>query len=105
MFGKPSWFKEKTFGWGLYPICRQGWIYTAVWAGVLCVPFLLLLSFRGVPESLIWMAVAIGVLIWDVRKILQQMRRKDEQDVFFIGEDNNAASHVATRNYDLHVRE
>ena len=32
MFGKPNWFRPKTFGWGLTPITWQGWAYTAAGA-------------------------------------------------------------------------
>jgi len=42
MFGKPNWFRPKTFGWGLTPITWQGWAYTAVWGGLLVAPFSLL---------------------------------------------------------------
>ena len=43
MFGKPNWFRPKTFGWGLTPITWQGWAYTGGWVGLLVAPFSLLL--------------------------------------------------------------
>ena len=46
MFGKKEWFRPKTFGWGLRPVCWQGWVYAGVWTLVLIVPFIGLLT-RG----------------------------------------------------------
>jgi len=28
MIGKPNWFKPRTCGWGMWPCCWQGWVYT-----------------------------------------------------------------------------
>ena len=85
MFGKAEWFAPKKFGWGLTPVTKEGWIYTGVWAGILILPFLLLLLIGKWPEGLIWLAFSIGVLILDVKLILRAMARKEEEkDVFRI---------------------
>lgn len=104
MFGKPEWFKEKTIGWGVVPVKWQGWGYTAIWSAVISGPFLTLLAMMKIPESLIWMALSVGALVLDVRSVVKQMRQKKERDaLFYIGDE--ADSHVATKNFDLHVKE
>lgn len=103
MFGKPDWFKEKRIGWGITPICRQGWGYTAVWVGVLTMPFVLLISQHLVFESLVWLAAAMGALVWDVRQILAAMRPADE-DVLYIEETETVSEQFATRNFDFRLR-
>jgi hypothetical protein len=109
MFGKPDWFVEKKIGWGLTPITWQGWLYTLAWVGVIVVPFLMLTTRGLVPEGVIWMTASIGALVWDVRNILRTMHAGDSQSadnsspVYYIGDDEDA-SHMATRNYDLRLR-
>lgn len=104
MFGKPEWFEEKTIGWGLVPVSYKGWMYTGLWAGVIAAPFLILLTMLKIPEAFVWMLVSVGALTIDVRSVVKQMRQKKERDaLFFIGDD--AESHVATQNYDLHVKD
>jgi len=71
MFGKPHWFKPKTFGWGLTPITWQGWIYTLIWTAVLVVPFILLQSRFQFVEAFIWLTASIVALtldVWHIRK-------------------------------------
>lgn len=103
MFGKPEWFRPKKIGWGLVPITWQGWVYTAIWSGVIVAPFLLLLMVERRPEAVGWMVASIGGLTWDVAKILKAMRGEPE-DVFVIDE-NTDSSHLATRNYDMRLRD
>jgi len=103
MFGKPDWFKKKRLGWGIIPICRQGWSYTALWVGVLVLPFLLLIGEHLVVESLVWLTAAMGALVWDVRQILAAMRPADE-DVLYIDETETLSEQFATRNFDFRLR-
>ncbi len=105
MFGKPEWFKEKTFGWGLTPITWQGWVYTLVWLGVLVLPFLAFLFIVGkAPEACLWLGFGIMVLFWDVKSIIREMRYLAAGDVFVIDEETDS-SHLDTRNYDMHIRD
>jgi hypothetical protein len=104
MFGKPDWFKAKRFGWGLTPICWQGWSYTAAWLGVLIVPFLLLIVQHLAVESLVWLIAAMGTLAWDVRQILIAMRRAAEDDVLYIDESETLSEQFATRNFEFRLR-
>lgn len=104
MFGKPNWFRPKTFGWGLVPVTWQGWIYSLVWALIISAPFLFLLLRTQWIEAVVWMVAAIGVLTWDVRAILRAINAAEQANTFYIGEDD-AEDHVETENYDLHVRE
>src|SRR5207237_1611177 len=55
MFGKPQWFRAKTFGWGLVPVAWQGWIYTAGWVTAIGLPFLLLIGRHPALEAMAWM--------------------------------------------------
>jgi len=103
MFGKPDWFKKKQPGWGITPICRQGWCYTGLWLGVLIVPFLLLLGQHLAVESLVWLAAAMGALVWDVRQVLAAMRPANE-DVLYIDETETLSEQFATRNFDFRLR-
>ena len=103
MFGKPDWFEKKRLGWGIRPICRQGWSYTALWLGVLVLPFVLLISERLVVESLVWLAAAMGALVWDVRQILAAMSPTDE-DVLYIDETETLSEQFDTRKFDFRLR-
>ncbi|MBC8353761.1 MAG: hypothetical protein H8E66_17315 [Planctomycetes bacterium] len=103
MFGKPAWFKEKRSGRGITPICRQGWAYTAIWAGILVLPFLILIGEQLVLESLVWLAATGGTLVWDVRQIMAAMRPEDE-DVLYIDETETLSEEFATRNFDFRLR-
>jgi hypothetical protein len=118
MFGSPDWFRPKTIGWGLTPVRWQGWAYALAWAGVICAPFVLFLMREQVVESLAWLTVTMGGLVYDVRDILRRMQRaalsgagaetataaaKPKDDVFYIGDSAPGAS-VATRNYSLKLK-
>lgn len=103
MFGKPDWFKKKQRGWGITPICRQGWSYTALWVGVLVLPFVLLIGQHLVAESLVWLAAGTGALVWDVRQILAAMHPADK-DVLYIDETETVSEQFASRNFDFRLR-
>ena len=106
MFGKPEWFREKTIGWGLFPITWQGWAYALVWTGLIIGPFIGLLSTGRVPESLVWMGASIGFVCWDVRQIMGEMHAaaNPPEDLFYIDEETDTTQ-LATRSYDLHIRD
>ena len=107
MFGKPNWFRAKTFGWGLTPITWQGWAYTAAWGGFLAAPFSLLLMVHQELEAVVWLVCGSGLLIYDVRSILTAMKppaaKKPQDDVLYIGPETGAAE-LATRKYDMRLR-
>lgn len=105
MFGKPEWFKPKVFGWGLNPVTKQGWIYVGVWAGVLVMPFFALLFSQGVVSALIWLFAAMGVLIWDVKDILDQMKKTKEDENLIEIRDDEDSTKLATRKYEMEIRE
>lgn len=105
MFGKPEWFKPKVFGWGLNPVTKQGWIYTGVWLGVLLLPYFGLWATQGLAFGLVWLAFAVGVLIWDVKDILSQMKKeKDDENVIQINDDDESTT-LATRKYEMEIRD
>ena len=74
MFGKPQWFREKNLGWGLVPITWQGWVYSTLWGSVIVGPTIALVATKGAVESLIWMGASTAVLVWDVRKVRQELK-------------------------------
>lgn len=105
MFGKPEWFKPKTFGWGLQPVTKQGWIYTGVWLGVLLIPFLPLLVLKGVLLASVWLVFGIAALSWDVWDILRQMKQeKEDENLVHIRDDDDSAT-LATRKYEMELRD
>ncbi len=108
MFGKPAWFRKKTVGWGLRPVCWQGWLYAALWAGVICVPFIGLLASHLWLEALVWAGVMMAALVWDVRGVQRAMLAappQDTSDILVIDEHTEPdASYFATRSYDLRAR-
>ena len=108
MFGNPGWFRKKTVGWGLRPVSWKGWMYAAIWVGVICIPFIGLLACHLLFESLVWAVVMMVALLWDVHHIRRGMdtARKDrEEDILVIDEDTEPdPSYYATRSYDLRVR-
>jgi hypothetical protein len=74
MFGRPEWFRPKTFGWGLTPVTWQGWIYTGVWTALMVLPFVLLLLRHQPVEASAWLGLTIGALLYDVWLILRAKR-------------------------------
>jgi len=76
MFGKPQWFRPKSFGWGLTPITWEGWVYTLVWAVVLLGPFLWLLWRAGIRTASIVETGLIVVLLVDTWQILRAMKTR-----------------------------
>ena len=105
MFGKPQWFVTKAFGWGLTPATKEGWTYAGVWAGVLMLPFLLMLLFGKPIEAFVWLAAMIGFLVFDVKLILRSMKRHDEEKgVFRIMDEEETRQEVAeTGKFAMHV--
>jgi hypothetical protein len=110
MFGKSAWFRTKRVGWGVRPVCWQGWLYAVLWVAVIGLPFIGLMLSDLWFESLIWTAVMMGALVWDVRQVRRALETpasslEEPVDVLFI--DENTApdpAYFATRSYDLHAR-
>jgi hypothetical protein len=100
MFGKPEWFREKTWGWGLTPITWQGWVYTAIWVTVMVIPYLYLLRWERWPEAHIWLTAWVIALVWDVKQIIDAKRRP-ERDVLYISDEEDEAG---VGQLDLRVR-
>ena len=110
MFGKSAWFRTKSIGWGIRPICWQGWAYAVMWAAVIGLPFIGLLLSHLWLESLIWTAVMMGAMVWDVRQVRRELEAparalEEPVDVLYIDENTVPdPTYVATRSYDLHAR-
>ena len=105
MFGKREWFRPKTIGWGLRPVRWQGWAYAAAWALVLIVPFVGLLTRLLVPEAVLWLIAAVAVLVWDVRQILGEIRADTAAGIAPTGAPRAGKSRLATRRFDLRLRD
>jgi hypothetical protein len=97
MFGKATWFRTKTTGWGLHPATWQGWGYMAGWIGVIAIPFLILLSRQQGPESLVWLAASLATLSWDVRSIRHALDPAAARPVMFIADDGSCESYAGVR--------
>ncbi|MHB0956017.1 MAG: hypothetical protein ACYC6N_19785 [Pirellulaceae bacterium] len=121
MFGKPEWFRKKKVGWGLDPVSWKGWLYTALWAAAIAVPFVGLLISHLWLEALVWSAVMMAALLWDVRQVRRDMDvshvtdvpldrnadppHQDVPDILVIDEHTEPdPSYYATRSYDLRTR-
>ncbi len=115
MFGRQEWFRPKRIGWGLVPITWQGWFYSAGWMGGIMLPFLLLAGRHQPTEASIWLAVACGLLAFDVRQILRGYKsssatatpatatgQRDDNILYIL--DSQPGQPVATRNFNLQVR-
>ena len=105
MFGKPEWFRDKAFAWGLSPVCWQGWTYTSVWFLVIAAPFNMLLHRANAPGALIWIAASIAALIWDVRQIKRAAlstgaAASPKDSVLYIGDEDQ----ITTKNLDMRLR-
>jgi hypothetical protein len=103
MFGKPDWFREKRIGWGLVPVNWRGWVYTTGWVAALGGPFLLLVERQQALEALIWLGGALGLLIWDVRAILQA-KRPDAKEVLYIGDEEGHPQRAVTNRFQFQWR-
>jgi hypothetical protein len=118
MFGKPEWFRRKTFGFGLVPIVWQGWIYTAAWTGSITLPFLLLLARYQPLEAMAWLGLStVGLtfdvwhIVWAIREPQRSSRsaamalapKGDDQVLYIL--DGSPGQTVAMRNYYLRAGE
>lgn len=114
MFGKPQWFRLKTFGWGLVPVRWQGWGYTASWVAAIGLPFMLLVGRHQSLEATAWLGLSISALTHDVWQIRRAIRgpqgkagraaaaREDDGVLYIL--DSQPGQPVATRNYNLQTR-
>lgn len=105
MFGKPEWFKPKIFGWGLNPVTKQGWIYVGVWVGVMLIPFFALWGTQGMISGLIWLFASMGLLIYDVKQILDAMKKQKEDENLIEIRDEDDSTTLATRKYEMEIRD
>ena len=102
MFGKPEWFREKAWGWGVHPVTWQGWAYTAVWAVLAIVPYVGFLAMQRYPEGFIWLGAGVAALVWDVKQILDAKHPRPKKDVLYIGDEDDDS--VKTSKLDLRLR-
>lgn len=105
MFGKPEWFVPKKIGWGLRPVTWQGWVYALAWATVIVLPFNILLFTRGWIEAVIWMAVMLAWIVFDVYLILKAIKaREEEREVLRImDEEETRREEATTSKFAMHV--
>jgi hypothetical protein len=105
MFGDPSWFRPKEWGWGLVPITWQGWAYTFLWVALIVLPFYGLFFSGKVLESFIWMTLASGALVYDVHLILCAMHAPPAAEPVVVAEEPSAAEEPADeRKYDFYIQ-
>lgn len=94
MFGRPHWFYSPDRPFGLTPRCWQGWCYTAVWAAVLLLPYLLLVGRQLGPEAFVWLTFGLGGLAWDVRTIRRAWDEPVEVREVFVIDESGARSEL-----------
>ena len=75
MFGNPHWFRPKPIGFGLIPTKWQGWAYSAAWGSMIGLPFWLLTSRYQSVEAMLWLAISLSAMAYDVWQILTTLRR------------------------------
>jgi hypothetical protein len=105
MFANPRWFQKKNNG--LTPTCWQGWACVLVWIAVFLVPFMALMAADKTPEAFVWLLVIMLVALREIRQIQRHLAGQgggDEEDVLYIGDDAES-SHLATQNFDMHLRQ
>ena len=77
MFRKAAWFRPKRFGWGIFPISWQGWVYTMVWALALIIAALATtLAEMWFWGTFVFTAVLI-FMIRDIKKILDEIAQSN----------------------------
>lgn len=76
MIGKPEWFKYRIFGWGLAPKTWQGWVYVAVFVGI--IGLITAIAINEVIKMYIYFAL-IGILILDVIHIMMNMDKVNNE--------------------------
>ena len=103
-FGKPEWFRKRKAGFGVIPTTWQGFAYGVVALAVVTLPFIGFWMNSRVPEAFVWAAAAAGMIAWDVRGIQRAIQAKADADLFIIDE-NETGSELATRNFDMQLRE
>jgi len=88
----------------------KGWLYAAVWVGVICLPFIALLACHLVIESLVWVVAMMGALVWDVHQVRRGLNRDaahrtGTERVLVIDDDTEPdPTHFATRSGDVRLR-
>jgi hypothetical protein len=104
MFGKPEWFKKKTWGWALVPATRQGWVYSVLAALAVLLPGFVLLTSGRKPEALVWLLVSACAVYWDARQVARAMSHPagERRDVLYIGDDEPDS--IQTGQLDLRLR-
>ncbi|MBW3596296.1 MAG: hypothetical protein KY475_03365 [Planctomycetes bacterium] len=106
MFGKPEWFKQSTCCNGVSPVSFKGWMYVAGWAAFIVMPLAGLgLMGKVVPEALVWLAFSGLAFLWDMRDIRRQMQAQHDRTLLYIDDEREASPELATRRFDMKLRD
>jgi hypothetical protein len=106
MFGKPEWFQQTACCHGVTPVSRNGWMYLAGWAAFIVLPLAGLgLMEKVVPEALIWLAFSGFAFLWDMRDIRRQLQARHDQTLFYIAGEREESPELATRRFDMKLRD
>jgi len=88
MIGNPKWFRIRKYsGWGLTPICWQGWLYVFIFI----LPVAIINSITVNQElkniiTIIW----TGFLLVDVIHIMSQIKKDEREKIHEAIADRNA---------------
>ena len=105
VFGKAEWFHPHPSGRTVTPSCWQGWVYTAAWSAALIIPLLYLVIHLQIPEALFWMIASVAALLWDVTQMRRSEQQLEDLEVQSPAKFPPRGSHVATRHFDLYLRQ
>lgn len=105
MFGKSEWFGETGKRKVLRPVERKGWLYYLTWAGIVVLPFLIIMVVSNPLSAFIWLIAASLVFAFDYRKVLTGKQEAEAYDkLFFIG-DNAEMSKGETDHYEIQIKD
>lgn len=92
MIGQAAWFNRRKYGgWGITPKSWQGWVYIAVWIGLIALVQLLPINFNQQIQY-----IFIAIMMADVIHIMSTLKKDEfEQQAEAIAERNGAWAMIA----------
>ena len=101
MFGKSEWFRY--IGSFPFPKTRQGAWYWAGWLATIAIPAGVMFAASLSIEMLIWLAISVLAMYFDVRSINSAKARREELDnLHYISlDDDDLGKRAETENYEL----
>lgn len=105
MFGNATWFRSESRSIAPAPRTFRGWGYYGIWLAAIFVPAGLLLLRVQVPEALIWTGVAVSGLLFDLRRLRNDIRQRAAIERMHFIDDDGQNRQADTDNYVLEIRQ